>query len=76
MRIAERLHEFPGLKPAFVCDEMGQERVARDVEGHAEEEIGAALVELAAQAAIEHEELEERVAGRERLGLHVRRVPG
>ncbi|MNY14828.1 hypothetical protein D3C86_1480170 [compost metagenome] len=55
---------------------MRQQRVAGDVERHAEEDVGAALVELAGQLAIGHVELEERVAGRQ---LHLRdfaHVPG
>src|SRR5690606_3647758 len=49
-----------------VRDHHREERVARDVEGHAEEDVGAALVELAAELPARDVELEERVAGRER----------
>ena len=39
-------------------DHHGQERVFRDVERHAEEHVAGTLVQLAAQAAVGHVELE------------------
>ena len=54
---------------------MVSKRVARDVERHAEEKIGAALVKLATQLAVLDVELEERVAGRQRHASNSRRVP-
>jgi hypothetical protein len=53
-----------------------QQRVAGDVERHAEEDVGAALVELAGQLAVGHVELEERVAGRQRHLRDLAHVPG
>ena len=48
-----------------MCDHHGQERVRGDVERYAKEDIGAALVELAAEFSVGHVELEERMARRE-----------
>ena len=55
---------------------MVSKRVAGDVEGHAEEQIGAALVKLAAQLAVAHVELEEHVAGRQRHAVDLGDIPG
>ena len=51
MRVAEGVDEIADLEPAFARDEMGQQRVARDVERHAEKQVGRALVELAGEPA-------------------------
>ena len=47
MGIAERVHELARLQPAHLSDHQRQQGIGRDVERHAEEDIGAALVELA-----------------------------
>ena len=44
--------------------------------GHAEEDVGAALVELAGEPAVGDVELEQRVARRQRHRVDVRHVPG
>ena len=56
-------------------DHLREQRVAGDVEGHAEEHVAAALVELTRELAILHVELEERVAGRERDLVGLARIP-
>jgi len=45
-------------------------------ERHAQEDVGAALVELAGQLAVGHVELEQGVAGRQLHARHVGHVPG
>ena len=45
---------------------MRQQRVGRDVERHAEEDVGRALVELAGEPAVRDVELEQAVARRQR----------
>jgi hypothetical protein len=52
-----------------------QERVAGDVEGHSEEDVARALVELARQLAVLDVELKQRVAGRQRHLGRLGRVP-
>src|SRR5690606_10614362 len=44
---------------------VGQQGIAGEVERHAEEKVGAALVELAAQGAVGDVELEERMTRRQ-----------
>lgn len=50
VQIAEGVDEFAGFVSADLRDHHGEKRVGGDVEGHPEEKVGAALVELAAEA--------------------------
>ena len=52
VRITERMHEIAGFEPGYLRHHHQQQRVRGDVERHAEENIGAALVKLARQAAV------------------------
>jgi hypothetical protein len=61
--------EVADAEVALLREHVRQQRVARDVERHAEEKIGAALVELAGKSSAGDVELEERVARRQ---LHAR----
>jgi hypothetical protein len=70
------VNEVARAEVADLRDHHGEERVGGDVEGHAEEEVRAALIELATQLAILHKKLEQRVAGRERHEVEFRRIPG
>src|SRR5689334_7790425 len=74
--VAEGEDEFAGPEAGHLGHHQGEERVGGDVERHAEEEIGAALVKLAGDAALGDVELEEGMAGRQRHLVDVRRVPG
>jgi hypothetical protein len=76
MEIAEGVDEIAGAEVADLGDHAGEEGVGGEVEGDAEEEVGAALVELAAEFAVEDEELKEGVAGREGHGFDFGGVPG
>ncbi len=76
MRIAERVHEFSDAEAALARDDMGQQRVAGDVEGHTEENVGRTLIELARQLAVGDIELEQAMTGRQFHALDVRHVPG
>ena len=76
VHIAEGVHELAGFQAADLRHHQGQQRVARDVEGHAQEGVRTALVQLAAQLAIGHVELEQRVAGRQGHAVHIGGVPG
>ena len=60
--VAAGPHEVADLEAGHLGDHVGQQRVGRDVERHAEEQVGRALVELAGAAAVGDVELEERVA--------------
>ena len=52
VRVAERVDEVPDLEVAHLRDHVREERVRRDVERHAEEEVARALIELAREPAI------------------------
>ena len=52
MRIARRMDKLAGLEIAHLRNHHRKQRIRRNVEGHAEEQIAAALVELQAQAVL------------------------
>jgi hypothetical protein len=72
-RRSRRSRPLPGR---LLRHHVGQQRVGGDIEGHAEEDVGAALVQLAGQLAVGDIELEEGVAGRQLHLRHVGHVPG
>ena len=76
MRIAQRMHEVAGLQAGNLRHHHGQQRIGGDVEGHAEEDVGGALIELAGQLTVGHIELEQAVAGRQRHLVDFGRIPG
>ena len=76
MHVAAGPDEHARLQPAFARQHVGQQRVAGDVERHAEEEVGAALVELQVEPARRDLGLEQAMAGRQRHPLDLARVPG
>ena len=55
---------------------MRQQRIGGDVEGNAEEDVAAALIELARKTPARHIELHEEVAGRKRHLRDFGHVPG
>ena len=57
MRIAEGVDELTRLETGDMGDQVVQQRIARDVEWHAQEYVGAALIELAAQSTVLNVEL-------------------
>ena len=61
VEVAKRVNERAGLEAADLCDHEGEKRIGGDIEGHAEEEVGAALVELATEFAILDIELKQRM---------------
>ena len=75
MQIAERVDEIARLQAAHLRDHQREQRVAGDVERHAEKNIRAALVKLAAQFALLHVKLKQRVARRQRHLLDLARIP-
>ena len=83
MAVAAGPDEVAQVQVALLRHHVRQQRVAGDVEGHAEKDVGAALVELAAQLATaarlhgrRHVELEEGVAGHQRHLAQLGHVPG
>ena len=74
--VAASPDEVAHFQAALLGQHMGQQRVAGDVEGYAQEDVGAALVELAAELSFSHIELEEGVAGHEGHLVQLGHVPG
>ena len=54
---------------------MGQQRVASDVEGHAQEHVSAALVQLARQLAVGDVELVQRMTRRQHHVINFAGIP-
>ena len=73
--VASRIDKIAQLEVAHLCHHHRQQGIRSDVERHAKEGVGAALVELATQFAIRHIELEEDVARRQIHVADVRHVP-
>src|SRR5947208_2212985 len=59
MRVAERVHEIAGLQSRHLRHHHGQQRIGSDVEGHAEEDVGGTLIELAGDLAVGDIELKQ-----------------
>src|SRR5690349_7082405 len=52
MVVAESMHEFSGLTAQYLRENYRKERVARDIERNAEEDVGGALIQLQADFAV------------------------
>src|ERR1044071_2396514 len=76
VKIAKGVHEGAGFQLADLGDHQRQQRVGGDVERHPEEQVGAALIELAAQSAVLHEKLEQGMAGGQGHRFDLTHVPG
>ena len=74
--VPESVDEVPRAEAADLGHHHGQQGVGGDVEGNAEEGVGAALVELQREASVGDIELEKGVAGGEVHPLEVSHVPG
>src|SRR5687768_16475223 len=75
VEITERMYESARPKITDLRHHHGQQGVGSDVEGHAQEKIGTALIKLAAEFAILDKELEQAVTGRQRHFLAFTHVP-
>ena len=76
MQIAEGVDKFARLQIADLRNHQREQRVAGDVERHAEKQIRAALIKLAAQLAVADVKLKQAMAGRERHLLDLAWIPG
>ena len=63
------------MEIAYLRDHVGEETIGSDVEGYAEEHVGAALVELTTQCAIVHIKLKQGVARRQRHFIRLFWIP-
>ena len=73
--IATGPDEIAHVQIALLRHHVRQQRVGSDIERHSQEDIGAALIELAGQTAVGHVELKERVAWRQFHPRNVGDVP-
>ena len=73
--VPQGVDEAARLEVAHLRDHARQQSVRRDVEGHPEAHVAAALVHQARELAIGHEELAEHVAGREGHQVQIGWVP-
>src|SRR3989338_4341383 len=69
------MHKFTHMEIAYLRDHVGEETIGSDVEGYAEEHVGAALVELTTQCAIVHIKLKQGVARRQRHFIRLFWIP-
>jgi hypothetical protein len=74
--IAEGVYKLAGLQAAYLGHHHIEQGVGGNVKRYAEENIGAALVELATEFSVGHVELEKGVAGREFHVFDFAHVPG
>ncbi len=75
VEVAEGVNERAGLEAADLRDHEGEKRIGGDIEGHAEEEVCAALVELATEFAILNIELKQRMTWCEGHEMELGGVP-
>ena len=75
VRISGCMDELSGLEAADLREHHRQKGVRCDIERHPEEHVRRALVELAAEFAVRHVELEEAVAWREAHLVYLGDVP-
>ena len=76
MAVAARPDELARLQVALLRHHVREQGVGGDVEGHAEQRIGAALIELAGEPPARHVELKQRMAGQQSHLLELAHVPG
>ena len=75
MCVAEGVDEIAVFEAAHLCYHHRQQCVRRDVERHAEEDVGGTLVELTRETSVGHVELEKYVTGRQGHLFDVGHVP-
>src|SRR5262245_46766872 len=76
VHVAEGVDELARNEPRHLRHHHGEQRVRGDVEGHTEEDIRRALIELAEELALRHIELEQAMARWERHLVELADVPG
>jgi hypothetical protein len=75
VQVAESVNKGSRFESADLRDHEGQEGIGGDIERNTQEQIRAALVKLAAEFAILHIELEERMARREGHEMQLGGIP-
>jgi len=75
VNVAESVHEVARFQIAHLGHHHRKERIARDIERHAQEGVRAALIKMARKFTVCHVELEETVAGSQRHFVQLGDVP-
>mmetsp|Transcript_9042 Transcript_9042/g.25843 ORF Transcript_9042/g.25843 Transcript_9042/m.25843 type:complete len:295 (-) Transcript_9042:749-1633(-) len=75
MGIPDRVDEVSGFEPTDLGHHAGEQRIGRNVEGHAKPHVRRALVHLTGEFAVGNVELAEHVARRQSHQVQIRRVP-
>ena len=75
MRVSQGVHELAGPEPGHLGDHHREQRVGRDVERHPDEDVRAALVDLAREPPLRDVELEQEMAGRQGHAVELGDVP-
>ena len=75
MAITAGPHEVAEFEIEHLGNHHGQQRIRSDVEWHAEEDVGAALIELARELAVRDIKLEQGMARRQLHLRYISRVP-
>ena len=76
MSVSCSVDKFSRLETAYLCNHHCQKGVGSDIERNSEEDVSAALVELAGEFSVSDIELEEGVTRREGHLFHFSYVPG
>src|SRR4051812_31844867 len=76
VRVPERVDELARLIAGHLRHHQGEQRIGGDIERHAEEDVGRALIELARELSPRDIELEQAMAWRQRHPLDVSGIPG
>ena len=64
VRIAQRQDEIGGFQAGNLRHHKRKQRIRRDIERHAEEQVGASLIHLARKPPVGDVKLEKQMAGR------------
>lgn len=75
MHITKRVNEITWFQSGYFGHHHGQQRIAGDIERHAQKIVGAALVELATEPSARDIELKQQVTWRQRHTINVGDVP-
>ena len=76
VQIAAGMDESARFQIANLGHHDRQQGIGSDIEGHTQEQIGAALVKLAAQLPVLDKELKQRVTGRQGHLIQLADIPG
>src|SRR4030065_420570 len=76
VRIAEGMDEIAGFESGHLGHHQREQGIGGYIERHAEENIGAALVELTGEPPVRHVELEESMARWQRHAVYLPHIPG